>query len=1161
MITDSPVRNPYYGRSIRLRNQDLLFNIILTIISLILLKSVQAENLSSLPGSFSGTIENDTTSNKTILPHKYIDPSTLLIINDSNSDTLHIDRDFDFDATLGLLTWKITPPPIMKVQFRFLPISVTDTLIHYTETEARQADSLVEGETINLLQDLRQRQKDDIFSRSNLRRNGHIMRGVQVGSGRDLSLESGLRLALDGKITRDIEVSALLDDRNLPIHPEGSSRRLEEIDQVYVDIRTRRANGRFGDYNLEFQGGRYGTFSRRLEGGQVEYRHPDIKVKAAGAVTKAQFHSNRFQGIDGIQGPYELTGQNGEHPVLIEGGTEKVWVDGVLRQRGETADYIIDYTRGEIIFTPGLPITSESRIEVDFEYSTEVFPRNLYAGQVETSNPSRSFRAIANYIEEGDDSDRPIGFEMTPELRRFLSKQGNSTDAALFPVADSLGVNSGDYIRVDTTWTDSTYIIFQYVQPDVNGNPRGSWSVLFSFVGSGNGAYERVPIVGGYSFKWVGPANGDYAPVRLVPLPERRRQGTLSLQASPTSWFKASVDLAASGHDMNTLSQTGDENNTGFARNSSLTFSLPTNQKISPLEANFHARDEGKDFRPFARSREVEYERRWGVDNLEEGVSERERGLKLTGRPVKGVTLLSGYSKLDRGGLFKSERRTGGANLNIANLRTEANIENIESDDKKYDRHSDWLRTNGMARYMLGIWMPGFETEWENKDENSSDTLFTGHRYLRWNASWSLTDWQGHAGKVNYEQRHRDGQQSKDHYGRVYNEDAAGIKWAYHPLSYPWRSEVEINHREKRYTLADSADVTTDLASLLTSFNPYNGALAVDFQYRLNRTVTRQSALIAYKVPTGEGDYIRVGDEYFYDPEIGDYILRSEPGDSTALPTTDLKSAMNIDWSPHRLPDGKGKIDGFGWEDISLVTNLEAAERTRWEKPSDIYLINIAKYQTDFTVDGRLAWRQDFHLFRSSRDFSSRLRYNTEKRLVNLFLTGAERHANDSWELRVRKSLDEQTDIESEGKYTRTLKSLARRDTPDRFRLRRGNLKLSYRPSKKWILSITTRGLRDSQLADPSPVSGFGVQPGVSFRMRDKGRINMDFEALWIETGMDRVPFELADGRPKGRNGRGNLIADVQLGTHLTGRASYTVRLDQGREPVHIARMEVSALF
>ena len=182
---------------------------------------------------------------------------------------------------------------------------------------------------------------DDIFG-PNLQKSGSIVRGFTVGSDRDLSLNSGLRLQLSGKIASDIDIVASLTDENTPIQPEGTTQTLQEFDKVFVEIRSTDVAATLGDFNLDLDHTEFARLSRKLQGarGTAEYRTglADGSVTLAGAVARGKFTTNQIQGIEAVQGPYRLLGRNNERTIIVIAGTEQVYVNGEVQVRGETND-------------------------------------------------------------------------------------------------------------------------------------------------------------------------------------------------------------------------------------------------------------------------------------------------------------------------------------------------------------------------------------------------------------------------------------------------------------------------------------------------------------------------------------------------------------------------------------------------------------------------------------------------------------------------------------------------------------------------------------------------------------------------------------------------------------------------------------------------------
>ena len=176
----------------------------------------------------------------------------------------------------------------------------------------------------------------------------------------------------------------MLTDESTPIQPDGTTQRLNEFDRVFIQLSSKQGRATLGDYDLAFEGTEFGTFNRKLQGVSLQGNLPDTEgtlfgggvVTVSGATSRGIFNAQQVQAQEGVQGPYRLQGREGEQFIIVIAGSERVYIDGVLMTRGERNDYTIDYATGEVTFTSSRLIAEDTRVNVEFEYTTNRFTPN-----------------------------------------------------------------------------------------------------------------------------------------------------------------------------------------------------------------------------------------------------------------------------------------------------------------------------------------------------------------------------------------------------------------------------------------------------------------------------------------------------------------------------------------------------------------------------------------------------------------------------------------------------------------------------------------------------------------------------------------------------------------------------------------------------------------
>lgn len=460
-------------------------------------------------------------------------------------------------------------------------------------------------------------QQRGMFNFGSIKAEGSFGRQIGFGNSQDAVLNSTLNLQLSGILGDSIEIQAAITDNNIPIQPDGNTQQLNEFDQVFLQFKKKNWQLNLGDLELRQNQSYFLNFYKRLQGISFQTNNRVAKnitsnTLVSGSIAKGKFTRNVFQGLEGNQGPYRLTGANNEFFFIILANTERVFLDGVLLQRGEDQDYVINYNTAELTFTPKRMITKDSRIQVEFEYAERSYLNaNLYLAQEFEFNKRLKLRVGA--FNNGDARNSQINQLLDDPQKQFLSNIGDSIQKAFYSsaVLDTFAAGKVLYEKI-YVGLDSFY---QY-----STNPAlAKYSLSFIDVGDGKGNYiTDFNGANGKVYKYVPPVGtirqGKYEPIIILVTPKKQQLVNMGVDYIVNKNTLLKAEVATSSYDVNTFSKNDDGDDRGFAAKFQLTNSkqVSVKKKLQLNTALDYEFVQNK-FKPLERLRTVEFSRDWGL--------------------------------------------------------------------------------------------------------------------------------------------------------------------------------------------------------------------------------------------------------------------------------------------------------------------------------------------------------------------------------------------------------------------------------------------------------------------------------------------------------------------------------------------------------------------
>ena len=513
---------------------------------------------------------------------------------------------------------------------------------------------------------------DNFFNFGNITYNGSFGRSITFGNSQDAVVTSNLNLQISGYLADSIEISAAITDNNIPIQPDGTTADLNEFDKIFLQFKKKNWALTMGDIDLRQNQNYFLNFYKRLQGASFETtnpisKHSSNKTLVSAAIAKGKFNRNILQGLEGNQGPYKLQGANGELYFIVLAGTEKVFIDGQLMQRGEDQDYTINYNTAEITFTANRMITQDARIQVEFEYADRNYLNvNLYL--YNETNINNKLKIRMGLFSNSDSRNSPINQTLTADQNKFLSRLGDSINHAFYPVAniDTFAAGKILYKKIDTLYKNAAGVTVHDSIFVFSTDPTTTlYNLSFANVGQGYGNYlPDLNGVNGSVFIWVAPINGvmqgSYEAAQFLVTPKTQRIMTLGADYTIDKNTTLTTEVASSHYDINTLSTIDKKNDDGYAAKFQFKNVKPVGGSAKGLQfvSNLGYEYVQKNFQPLERLRTPEFTRDFGLSLNVNPADERiyNAGFQLNDKKLNSIKYE--IARYERGDGFTGTRNS-----------------------------------------------------------------------------------------------------------------------------------------------------------------------------------------------------------------------------------------------------------------------------------------------------------------------------------------------------------------------------------------------------------------------------------------------------------------------------------------------------------------------
>ncbi|MBL1280188.1 MAG: hypothetical protein COA33_007950 [Fluviicola sp.] len=1022
-------------------------------------------------------------------------------------------------------------------------------------------------------------QSIDVFGGSSLRKSGSISRGISFGNNQDLGVNSSLNLELAGNIAPNLKLLASVTDDNLPIQADGNTNKLQEFDQVFIQVYNDRFKMVAGNFWLKKPTGHFLKYNKRAQGLTIDYKWSADTAKVwrtqvSGALSKGKFQRQIIQGVEGNQGPYRLVGRENEPFIIVLAGTEKVFIDGKLLERGQAYDYTINYNTSEVTFTSRNLITKDRRIVIEFQYSDQNYARSLF--QTSTTFSSKKINFWFNAYSEQDAKNQSLQQELSISQKKQLASIGDTLSLARISSIDSIGYfeNQNLYAMIDSLGIDSVLLFTVAVD-------SGFFRATFEFVGAGNGDYVFSHFNAlGKVYKWVQPiagvSQGDFAPSRLIITPKQRQMVTAGVDVQLTKQLKLFTEMAYSKNDVNTFSRFDAKDNNSFAGKVRLTGDVRLSKDSIPswilrTKLAIEARDQY--FNPIENYRAVEFDRDWNTRNkgflghqVESTVGADFINRKYGNLNIEGKSFVIGsdYEGL-RGGLNGKWNQKGFSGIWDASYLS-----------SKTTEQNEFIRLRSDFSQKLGRFKLGYKDDFEVNRFKKGFLQTSSYQFYDYQLYVASGDSVKNQYRIFYRERY-DKRSDSTRLTPIAKARSVGgevrfKKWKNQKLNLigSYRELAIIDS-----VLANQTPESTLLGRIEHDIRLFKNALSFNTFYEVGSGLELRKEFLYIQVNAGQGiytwiDYNNDGVKDLNEFEIAQFTdqasyIRVFTPSNEYVKTYSNEYNQSIYWRPERIWSSKKGI-------LKLLSRFSDQARARIKHKTSFFEGNeafnpfVASINDTNLISTNSNLRNTLFFNRTSSIFSAEYKFNdlnSKTLLASGFDSRSDRYNELSFRWNIRKKFSIKASSKLGNKSARA-DYVAGRD----YELKYYFVEPSFIYQPNTIFRVTLDGRisekRNSDLFGGDVASVLEIGTTFKYNQLEKGSLQGGFNVIRIEyVGVQNsaLGFEMLEGLKPGVNYTWNVGYQRSISKSLQLSFQYNGRKSEGNKTIHAGGMEVRAFF